>query len=243
MRLIPEQVAIFYHFIRPRLYLETILDSESQTVNLRGYNDSPVENLGSCVVYLHHGDKKYRVLTQIADSKGHMILGRNQALFMGYVAFPGIQEPAVQAKMGMTVKKVTGETPKIQKQINPIVPVIQECTDDKITISDKTHRLSTNKEYLLQEYSDVFQGIGTLPGEPYHIQLKDDYKPVQHPPRQIAVSLKEAYKAELEKLVQLRVIQEVKEHTEWINSIVPVKKPDGSLRLCLDPKDLNKAIK
>ena len=162
---------------------------------------------------------------------------------MGYVAFPGIQEPAVQAKMGMTVKKVTGETPKIQKQINPIVPVIQECTDDKITISDKTHRLPTKKEYLLQEYSDVFQGIGTLPGEPYHIQLKDDYKPVQHPPRQIAVSLKEAYKAELEKLVQLRVIQEVKEHTEWINSIVPVKKPDGSLRLCLDPKDLNKAIK
>ena len=66
---------------------------------------------------------------------------------------------------------------------------------------------------------------------------------MQHPPRQIAVSLKEAYKAELEKLVQLRVIQEVKEHTEWINSIVPVKKPDGSLRLCLDPKDLNKAIK
>ena len=35
----------------------------------------------------------------------------------------------------------------------------------------------------------------------------------------------------------------MKEHTEWINSIVPVKKPNGSLRLCLDPKDLNQAIK
>ena len=32
------------------------------------------------------------------------------------------------------------------------------------------------------------------------------------------------------------------EHTEWINSIVPVMKEDSSLRLCLDPKDLNKAI-
>ena len=28
---------------------------------------------------------------------------------------------------------------------------------------------------------------------------------------------------------------------EWISSIVPVMKEDGSLRLCLDPKDLNKA--
>ena len=38
------------------------------------------------------------------------------------------------------------------------------------------------------------------------------------------------------------IITEVHEHTEWINSIVPVMKEDGSLRLCLDPKDLNKAI-
>ena len=39
------------------------------------------------------------------------------------------------------------------------------------------------------------------------------------------------------------IITEVHGHAEWINSIVPVKKPDGSLRLCPDPKDLNKAIK
>ena len=38
------------------------------------------------------------------------------------------------------------------------------------------------------------------------------------------------------------IITEVHEHTEWINSIVPVMKKDGSLRLCWDPKDLNKAV-
>ena len=82
----------------------------------------------------------------------------------------------------------------------------------------------------------MFQGIGTLPGGPYHIQLKKGYKPIQHPPCQVAVSLKPLYKAELERLTQLGVIKEVRELTEWINSIVPVKKPDGSLQLCLDPK-------
>ena len=54
--------------------------------------------------------------------------------------------------------------------------------------------------------------------------------------------MQDAYKAELERLTKEGIITEVKEHTEWINSIVPVMKPNGSLRLCLDPKDLNKAI-
>ena len=65
----------------------------------------------------------------------------------------------------------------------------------------------------------------------------------QHPQRHVAVSHKPPYKAELERLTQLGVINEVRKHTEWINSIVPVKRPDSSLQLSLDPKDLNQAIK
>ena len=111
-----------------------------------------------------------------------------------------------------------------------------------ITINGKTHPLPTTKEYILHEYADVFKGVGTLPGGPYHIKLKDSYKPVQHPPRSVQLGMQSAYKAELDRLVREGIITEVHEHTEWINSIVPVMKEDGSLRLCLDPKDLNKAI-
>ena len=111
-----------------------------------------------------------------------------------------------------------------------------------ITINGKTHPLPTTKEYILHEYADVFKGVGTLPGGPYHIKLKDSYKPVQHPPRSVPSGIQSAYKAELERLMKEGIITEVHEHTEWINSIVPMMKEDGSLRLCLDPKDLNKAI-
>ena len=33
------------------------------------------------------------------------------------------------------------------------------------------------KEYILKEYHDIFKGVGTLPGGPYHIRLKEQYRP------------------------------------------------------------------
>ena len=101
--------------------------------------------------------------------------------------------------------------------------------------------MPTTKEYILHEYADIFKGVETLPVGPYHIKLKDSYKPVQHPPR-MPLGMLSAYKAELDRLVKEGIITEVHEHTEWINSIVPVLKEDSSLRLCLNPKDLNKVI-
>ena len=87
-----------------------------------------------------------------------------------------------------------------------------------VTINGKHHPLHTTKEYILHDCGDVFKGVGTLPGGPYHIKLKDSYKPVQHPPRSVPLGMQSAYKAELDRLVKEGIITEVHEHTEWINS-------------------------
>ena len=39
------------------------------------------------------------------------------------------------------------------------------------------------------------------------------------------------------------VIKKVTKPTDWVNSLVTVEKPNGSIWICLDPKDLNDAIK
>lgn len=39
------------------------------------------------------------------------------------------------------------------------------------------------------------------------------------------------------------VLCKVDQPTDWVNNLVVIEKRNGSLRLCLDPKDLNKAIK
>ena len=37
--------------------------------------------------------------------------------------------------------------------------------------------------------------------------------------------------------------ERVHEPSDWVNSMVTVIKPNGKLRICIDPRDLNKAIK
>ena len=39
------------------------------------------------------------------------------------------------------------------------------------------------------------------------------------------------------------VIEKVDCPTDWVNSLVIVEKKGGGLRLCLDPRDLNKAVR
>ena len=124
----------------------------------------------------------------------------------------------------------------------PVVPKIKWNTDS-IELNGKTHKLPITKDCILKDYSDVFKGVGKLPGRSYHIRLKEQYKPLQHPPRSVLVAIQSAYKAELKRLVKEGIITEVKDHTEWINSIAPVMKSNESLRQCLNPKDLDKAIK
>ncbi|RMX49495.1 hypothetical protein pdam_00023953 [Pocillopora damicornis] len=97
------------------------------TVNLKDYNDSPVENLDSCIVYLYHGNKIFRVLCEVPDSKGHMIPGRKQALIMEYVNFPEVQKPAVQAKTDGSIKTLVEEPAKTTN--GSVIPIVQKCTD------------------------------------------------------------------------------------------------------------------
>ena len=97
----------------------------------------------------------------------------------------------------------------------PVVPQIKWNTDS-IELYGKIHKLPITKDYMLSEYRDVFKGIGTLPGGPYHIRLKEQYRPVQHLPRSVPVAMQSAYRAELNRLVKEAIITEGKEHTEWI---------------------------
>ena len=94
---------------------------------------------------------------------------------------------------------------------------------------------------LIDQYKDVFEGLGCLEGD-YHIELDSSVSPVQHVPRRIPVALKEQLKVKLDSLVAQGIITPVTTPTPRISNLVAIKKP-GKLRVCIDPRDLNHAIR
>ena len=73
--------------------------------------------------------------------------------------------------------------------------------------------------------------------------LREGAVPTVQPPKRVPFTLQPKLKQKLERLEALGVIEKTTKPTEWVNSIVLVKKGDGSRRICLDPVDLNRWIK
>ena len=95
---------------------------------------------------------------------------------------------------------------------------------------------------IQNEYSDLFHGIGRLPGK-HKIHIDHNITPVVHPPRRLPITMRDKVKDELSRMVKEGIIKKVKKPTSWVNSMVVVTKPNGSIRICIDPRDLNKAVK
>lgn len=97
-------------------------------------------------------------------------------------------------------------------------------------------------EQLVEKFPTVFsKGVGLLEGK-YHIRLDDSIEPAQHSPRCVHVPLWELLRRTLSDLIQQGIVAPVQEPTQWISSMVLVPRKNGTLRICLDPKDLNRAI-
>ena len=80
------------------------------------------------------------------------------------------------------------------------------------------------KQDILETYTDVFTGIGKFPGLPYKFQLKPNAKPARHAPRKVPIHLQDAFHEEIRNLEALRILEETKDVTEWVNSFVFMEK-------------------
>jgi hypothetical protein len=113
-------------------------------------------------------------------------------------------------------------------------------TDNICALNDPGSAFKMNN--VLDEFADVFEGYGKFEGT---VSLKVDpsITPVGMPLRKLPIAIKDRVTAELQHLQNNGIIAPVTEPTAWISALLVVMKPKSdSIRLCIDPLYLNRAL-
>ena len=97
---------------------------------------------------------------------------------------------------------------------------------------------------LVEEYKDVFSGLGKLRGVKVKLHMDPDAKGSMQKQRRISLPLKDKFDEILDKWGQMDIIEDVgDEPTEWCSNVVLTPRKDReNIRASLDMTDANKYI-
>ena len=96
----------------------------------------------------------------------------------------------------------------------------------------------------LIDNTTIYDGLGLMKCKPVKISLKDDATPYNlTTPRRIPYALAPKVEDEIKKMLKQGVIVPVERETDWCSPLVPILKPNGKVRPCVDFRKLNKAVK
>lgn len=98
------------------------------------------------------------------------------------------------------------------------------------------------KGIVMDAFKDVHTGFGTL-GPPLHISMNPNVTSIQAHPHRCPVAKEAKASDAIHDLGKQGILKKITEPTAWISNSVYSEKPDGSIRVCIDPSQtINKAI-
>ena len=183
-------------------------------------SDASIEAEGHCRVWIKNPKthKKYNVEFVVVDKDCVPLIGAQTAQYMKLIKVKYENIAVVQSSVG-------------------------QCNQSQNVKDSSGQSQSVNtKSEVLESYGDVFKGLGKMPGT-VHLQTDSSVEPVVMPPRRVPIAVKEKLKKELDRLQGIGVIEPVSEPTDWVSGLVAVEKPNGKVRVCIDPQYLNRALK
>ncbi|CAE1261906.1 unnamed protein product [Acanthosepion pharaonis] len=94
---------------------------------------------------------------------------------------------------------------------------------------------------LMRLYPDRFDRIGEF-RRTHKLAVNPNVSCHINPPGRTPIAMREKLKAELDNMESQGVIHRIEEPTNWVSSLTYVTKHDNNIRVCLDPRALNKAL-
>ena len=111
-----------------------------------------------------------------------------------------------------------------------------------VKVSEDVHEVKEESPNFRAEYPELFEGLGELKTE-YHISLRPGVEPVcLYTACKVPHPMLPQVEKELNSMIRQGVISPVTTPTDWCSGMVPVPKPNGRVRICVDLTNLNKAV-
>ena len=133
------------------------------------------------------------------------------------------------------VMKVLGQSETATTKNIPLKIFVTDSEIDSLLSRETASAMN-----LVKRVGSVFAEVKC---EPVKIKMKNDARPYSvTTARRIPIPLLGKVEKELKRMKDNGVIEEVTEPTEWVSPIVPVLKPSGDVRICVDLKKLNQSV-
>ena len=98
---------------------------------------------------------------------------------------------------------------------------------------------------MLKRHDKIFKGVGRLKGHMVKLNIDETVKPVSLKQRKVPFHIRKKVSEALKKLLDDDIIERIPENqpTPWVSPIVAVPQANDSIRLCIDMRKPNVAIK
>ncbi|GFR73036.1 retrovirus-related Pol polyprotein from transposon 297 [Elysia marginata] len=90
---------------------------------------------------------------------------------------------------------------------------------------------------------NLFEGFGKIKGIKIKLHIDEKVQPVAQKHRRIPYHIRKDTEAELKRLEKQDIIENAEGPTPWVSPIVVIPKKTGGVRLCVDMRRANEAIK
>eukprot|EP00066_Takifugu_rubripes_P012215 XP_011601481.1 PREDICTED: uncharacterized protein K02A2.6-like [Takifugu rubripes] len=179
-------------------------------VRLKTYTGHKVKVLGAAVVKVQNQGRALDLPVVVVGGAGPSLVGRYWIRRLG-----------------------------LQWRETPQVHHVRVETAEEVQMRPETQIHNVAEETLdevLEEYGKVFKDeLGRFKGPPAKIYVDKEAAPRFFKARPVPYAMRGRVEAELDRLLAQKIIEPVK-HSEWATPVVPVLKPDDTVRLCGDYK-------